>query len=72
MKWTLSQLQKYRNKEFPIDEMVNADEIMKIDPTIREVSPMHITGRADIDSAKVTFHLTIKGYLNSSLFSYFS
>ena len=24
---------------------------------------MHITGRADIDSAKVTFHLTIKGHL---------
>ncbi len=35
MKWTLSQLQKYRSKEFPIDEMVNADEIMKIDPTIQ-------------------------------------
>ena len=63
MKWTLSQLQKYRSKEFPIDEMVNADEIMKIDPTIRYVSPMHITGKADIDSAKVTFHLTIKGHL---------
>ena len=63
MKWTLSQLQKYRSKEFPIDEMVNADEIMKIDSTIRQVSPMHITGKADIDSAKVTFHLTIKGHL---------
>ncbi|MCQ6273984.1 DUF177 domain-containing protein [Bacillus sp. V3B] len=63
MKWTLSQLQKYRSKEFPIDEVVNADEIMKIDQTIRSVSPMHITGKADIDSTKVTFHLTIKGYL---------
>jgi uncharacterized protein len=63
MKWTLIQLQKYRNKEFPIDEVVNADEIMKIDPMIRSVSPMHITGKADIDSTKVTFHLTIKGYL---------
>ena len=37
MKWTLNQLQKYRSKEFPIDEMVNADEIMKIDSTIRQV-----------------------------------
>ena len=24
---------------------------------------MHITGKADIDSTEVTFHLTIKGYL---------
>ena len=63
MKWTLSQLQKHRRKEFPIDEIVNLDEIKKIDPTIREVSPMHIKGRADIDSSKVTFHLNIEGHL---------
>ncbi|MEH7502442.1 YceD family protein [Neobacillus drentensis] len=63
MKWTLSQLQKYRNKDFMIDEMVRVDEIKQVDPTIREVSPMHITGRGDIDSTKVTFHLKIEGYL---------
>jgi uncharacterized protein len=63
LKWTLSQLQKYRNKDFMIDEMVRVDEIKQDDPTIREVSPMHITGRGDIDSTKVTFHLKIEGYL---------
>lgn len=63
MKWTLSQLQKYRSKDFPIDEMVNVDEIKETDQTIRHVSPMHVTGRADIDSTKVTFHLNIKGHL---------
>ncbi|MDZ5470681.1 YceD family protein [Bacillus sp. 31A1R] len=63
MKWTLSQLQKYRSKDFPVDEMVNVDEIKQTDQTIREVSPMHVTGRADIDSTKVTFHLKIKGHL---------
>ncbi len=63
LKWTLSQLQKYRNKDFPIDETIRVDEIKQDDPTIREVSPMHITGRGDIDSTKVTFHLKIKGYL---------
>ncbi|WP_313798781.1 YceD family protein [Cytobacillus sp.] len=63
MKWTLSQLQKHRSKDFPLDEIVNVDEIKTIDPTIRDASPMHITGRADIDSAKVTFHLKINGYL---------
>ncbi|MFK9092312.1 YceD family protein [Bacillus salipaludis] len=63
MKWTLSQLQKYRNKEFLVDEMVLVDEIKQDDPTIRDVSPMHITGRGDIDSTKVTFHLKIEGHL---------
>ncbi|PLR97397.1 YceD family protein [Bacillus sp. T33-2] len=63
MKWTISQLQKYRSKDFPIDETVNVDEIKETDPSIRKVSPMHITGRADISATKVTFHLHIEGYL---------
>jgi uncharacterized protein len=63
LKWTLNQLQKYRNKDFIIDEIIRVDEIKQVDPTIREVSPMHITGRGDIDSTKVTFHLKIEGHL---------
>jgi uncharacterized protein len=63
LKWTLSQLQKYRNKDFLIDETIRVDEIKQDDPTIREVSPIHITGRGDIDSTKVTFHLKIEGHL---------
>ncbi|UII57299.1 YceD family protein [Cytobacillus spongiae] len=63
MKWTISQLQKQRSKDFLIDETVRLDEIKQVDSTIREVSPMRITGRADIDSSKVTFHVKIKGHL---------
>ncbi|QED47430.1 YceD family protein [Cytobacillus dafuensis] len=63
MKWTLSQLQKNRNKEFLIDEFIDVADIKAIDSTIRDASPMKITGRADIDSAKVTFHLKIIGHL---------
>jgi uncharacterized protein len=63
LKWTLSQLQKYRNKDFLLDETIRVDEIIEIDPSIREVSPIHITGRGDIDSTKVTFHLKIEGHL---------
>ncbi len=63
LKWTLNQLQKYRNKEFSIDDTIRVDELKLDDPTIREVSPMQITGRGDIDSSKVTFHLKIEGYL---------
>lgn len=63
MKWTLSQLQKYRNKEFLIDDTISVDEIKQSDPTIRDVSPIHITGRADIGVTRVTFHLKIEGHL---------
>jgi uncharacterized protein len=63
MKWTISQLQKYRNKDFPVDETVRVDEIKEVDSSIRDVSPMHITGRVDISATKVTFHLRIEGYL---------
>lgn len=63
LKWILNQLQKYRNKDFPIDEMIRIDEIKETDPSIREVSPIHVLGRADIDSTKITFHLRIEGHL---------
>jgi uncharacterized protein len=63
LKWTISQLQKYRNKEFSVDETVRVDEIKEVDSSIRSVSPMHITGRADISSTRVTFHLKMKGNL---------
>ena len=64
LKWTISQLQKYRNKDLTIDEMIRIDdEIKQLEPSIRAVSPMHLTGRADISSTRVTFHIKIEGHL---------
>lgn len=63
MKWTINQLQKYRNKDFTIDETIRVDEIKQVEPSIRAVPPIHISGRADISSNKVTFHLLIEGHL---------
>ena len=55
MKWTINQLQRYRSKELQFDEYVNADEIMEVDKTIRGVSPIHVTGWADIGSSRDFF-----------------
>lgn len=63
MKWTLSQLQKYRSKDFSFDEIVNVDEVVKMEAEIRDASPMRITGRADIDSEKVIIHFKMEGHL---------
>jgi uncharacterized protein len=63
LKWTISQLQKYRNKGLTLDETVIVDDLSKIEASIRSVSPIHIKGRADIGSTEVTFHFTIEGHL---------
>src|SRR5690554_3802869 len=63
MKWTFSQLQKYRDKGFYFDTIYDAGEIMKLDQSIRNVSPIHVSGRADIAPERITFHLKIKGYM---------
>jgi len=63
MKWTLSQLQTLRNKNSVIDEIISVDNIKEVEPSIREVSPIHVTGNFTMDATKVTFQLTIEGEL---------
>jgi len=63
LKWTISQLQKYRDKNFQIDEYADVTGIMERDPQIRGVSPIKVTGRADLSSGRVTFHLHLSGEL---------
>ncbi|MBM7692379.1 uncharacterized protein JOC77_001809 [Peribacillus deserti] len=63
MKWTITQLQKYRDKNLQLDESVDVSDIKELDKQIRDASPMHITGRVDISSSKITFHLHINGKL---------
>ncbi|MDQ0217189.1 DUF177 domain-containing protein [Peribacillus cavernae] len=63
MEWTISQLQKIREKELQINETVDVSDIMERDKQIRDVSPIKVTGKADISSSKVTFHLHLSGQL---------
>jgi uncharacterized protein len=63
LKWTVSQLQKIRDKDLQIDEIVDVTDIKNRDPQIREVSPIKVIGRADISSTKITFHLHLLGEL---------
>ncbi len=63
MKWTISQLQKIRDKDLQIDEMVDVTNIKEREPQIRNVPSIKVTGRADISSTKITFHLHLSGEL---------
>jgi uncharacterized protein len=63
LKWSIIQLQKYRDKGLSLDETVTFEDPKEIDPQVREVSPIHVNGKADIGTNRVTFHLNITGHM---------
>lgn len=63
MKWTIPQLQKYRDNGFNIDETADFSALKEIDPQIRRISPIRIFGKAELSSNRITFHLKISGTL---------
>ncbi len=42
-------------------EMVDVSELKEVEKDIREINPVHVTGRVDFGSGKFTFHLHITG-----------
>ncbi len=44
-----------------VEETVDVKDLMELDKSIREISPVQVTGRADLSSTKASFHITISG-----------
>ncbi|HWO77432.1 MAG TPA: DUF177 domain-containing protein [Bacillus sp. (in: firmicutes)] len=64
MKWSINQLQKLRDKGLELNETMDLEEELKrVDSQIRGAAPVHVTGKADIGSSRITFHLKIEGAL---------
>ncbi|ANB60378.1 YceD family protein [Anoxybacteroides amylolyticum] len=61
MKWSIHQLHQLQAKGLAIEETVDVSDLKQIDKLIRDISPIHVEGRADISATKFTFHLTIEG-----------
>ncbi|WP_050181539.1 YceD family protein [Domibacillus robiginosus] len=61
MKWSIIQLQKYRERGLEIDETVDVTELTTLDNDIRRISPVHVTGRADIRHDQIVFHVKATG-----------
>ncbi|MCP8970259.1 YceD family protein [Ectobacillus ponti] len=61
MKWSIHQLNKYRSKGLTIDEAIDVSDLKEVNHEIRDISPVHVTGRADLGANKFTFHLQITG-----------
>lgn len=61
MKWSISQLHQLQSKGLYIDEEADVSDLKKMNTDIRDIRPVHVTGRADISANKATFHLKISG-----------
>lgn len=63
MKWSIHQLQKYRQGAMPLDEAINLDSVKKRNPEIRDIKPVHVTGSCVIGSKKLTCHFNLEGVM---------
>lgn len=63
MKWTIHQLAKYRRSQMEIDEKVHLPELMKRNPEIRHVSPVHVKARCTVGATSLTCRFELTGEL---------
>lgn len=63
LKWTIQQLNQYRHKGLPIDETIDLSELKRSKNDIRDLSPVHVSGKAEFSGNKITFDLHIKTVL---------
>lgn len=63
MKWTVQQLYSLRKKEIAFSDTINLDELKQVEPEIRHISPVEISGKVSSSDSLITFQLHIKGTL---------
>lgn len=63
MKWSINELNKLQNKGLQIDETIQLTDMRGALSEVRDISPVKVTGRADLGSSKAVFHLTLSGTL---------
>lgn len=61
MKWSVIQLQRYKQGEMPLDEVVNLDSVRKRNPEIRAIEPIHVTGSCTIGPRDIMCRFRLEG-----------
>ncbi|OZM58491.1 hypothetical protein CIB95_02680 [Lottiidibacillus patelloidae] len=61
MKWSVFQLNRYRDTGININETVDVSDLMERESQIKKIDPVTVTGRGDIGAGKITFQLHITG-----------
>ncbi|MFC4617238.1 YceD family protein [Camelliibacillus cellulosilyticus] len=59
--WSVPDLMKNPNRVFSIDESVSVDDVKERDAEIRDISPVNVTGHAEMERDVITFFLEITG-----------
>ncbi|MBE1553572.1 YceD family protein [Sporosarcina limicola] len=63
MKWSIHQLQRYRQGAMPLDEAVDLESVKKRNPEIRNITPVQVTGSCTIGSKTLTCRFRLEGIL---------
>lgn len=61
MKWTVQELQRAKGEPFSFQEVVDVSDIQKLDPEVRHISPVRVSGSAIVENEKASFPLEISG-----------
>ncbi|SDN24597.1 YceD family protein [Alkalicoccus daliensis] len=61
MKWSIQQLQSFKNDGVLLDESVDVSEVKQVDREIRDISTVKVKGSGSISRDLATFHLKIEG-----------
>jgi uncharacterized protein len=61
MKWSINQLQRYRQGAMPLDEAVDLESVKKRNPEIRNITPVRVTGSCTIGSKKLACRFRLEG-----------
>ncbi len=61
MKWSINQLQRYRQGAMPLDEAVDLESVKKRNPEIRDITPVRVTGSCTIGAKKLTCRFRLEG-----------
>ncbi len=61
MKWSIHQLQRYRQGDMPFDEMVDLESVKKRNPEIRGIDPVRVSGTCKIDSFEIECDFRLEG-----------
>jgi uncharacterized protein len=61
MKWSVFQLNRYRDTGITVNEKVDVSDLMERESQIRKIDTVNVTGRGDISAGKATFQLHITG-----------
>ena len=61
MKWSINELQRYKQGTMPLDEAVNLDSVKKRNAEIRNIEPIQVTGSCTIGSKDITCRFRLEG-----------